>query len=314
MEARIINRRDLDFVLYEMLGADGLARRPRYREHSRETFSAVLDAALQIASEQFAPHAHDADENEPRLEQGRVVIIPEVKRALQAFCEAGFMSASFDEDLGGMQLPVTVAQAALAIFRGASIGIEAYAMLTIANANLLSVFGSEEQKRRYLPHLLSGRFFGTMCLSEPQAGSSLSLSARRDITTFASTSTAAQAALKMAGRTLSDVQVAEVHDSYSIAEILAVEDLGFCKKGEGGAFVESGATALGGRIPINTSGGLKARGHPLGATGIAQAVEIVYQLRGKAGARQVKDAKVGLTHNVGGTGGTCLVHVLEGGA
>jgi len=147
-----------------------------------------------------------------------------------------------------------------------------------------------------------------------QAGSSLSLSARRDITTFASTSTAAQAALKMAGRTLSDVQVAEVHDSYSIAEILAVEDLGFCKKGEGGAFVESGATALGGRIPINTSGGLKARGHPLGATGIAQAVEIVYQLRGKAGARQVKDAKVGLTHNVGGTGGTCLVHVLEGGA
>ncbi|OGA29494.1 MAG: acyl-CoA dehydrogenase [Betaproteobacteria bacterium RIFCSPLOWO2_02_FULL_65_24] len=180
MEARIINRRDLDFVLYEMLGADGLARRPRYREHSRETFSAVLDAALQIASEQFAPHAHDADENEPRLEQGRVVIIPEVKRALQAFCEAGFMSASFDEDLGGMQLPVTVAQAALAIFRGASIGIEAYAMLTIANANLLSVFGSEEQKRRYLPHLLSGRFFGTMCLSEPQAGSSLS-----DITTRA---------------------------------------------------------------------------------------------------------------------------------
>lgn len=147
-----------------------------------------------------------------------------------------------------------------------------------------------------------------------QAGSSLSLSARRDITTFAATTLAAEAALKMANRSLMDVQVAEVHDSYSIAEILAVEDLGFCKKGEGGRFVESGATGLGGRIPINTSGGLKARGHPLGATGIAQAVEIVYQLRGKAGARQVKDARVGLTHNVGGTGGTCLVHVLEGGA
>jgi len=147
-----------------------------------------------------------------------------------------------------------------------------------------------------------------------QAGSSLSLSARRDITTFAATQTAVETALKMANRSLLDVQVAEVHDSYSIAEILAVEDLGFCKKGEGGAFVESGATALGGRVPINTSGGLKARGHPLGATGIAQAVEIVYQLRGKAGARQVKDARVGLTHNVGGTGGTCLVHVLEGGA
>ena len=147
-----------------------------------------------------------------------------------------------------------------------------------------------------------------------QAGSSLSLSSRRDITTFASTQTAVQEALKMANRSLVDVQVAEVHDSYSIGEILAVEDLGFCKKGEGGKFVESGATALGGRIPINTSGGLKARGHPLGATGIAQAVEIVYQLRGKAGQRQVKDAKIGLTHNVGGTGGTCLVHVLEGGA
>ncbi len=147
-----------------------------------------------------------------------------------------------------------------------------------------------------------------------QAGSSLSLSARRDITTFASTRTAGAKALAMAGRRLFDVQVAEVHDSYSIGEILAVEDLGFCKKGDGGKFVESGSTALGGQIPINTSGGLKARGHPLGATGIAQAVEIVQQLRGKAGARQVKDAKVGLTHNIGGTGGTCLVHVLETGA
>jgi acetyl-CoA C-acetyltransferase len=146
-----------------------------------------------------------------------------------------------------------------------------------------------------------------------QAGSSLSLSARRDITTQAATRVAGEAALKMAGRGMHDVQVAELHDSYSIAEILAVEDLGLCKKGEGGKFVESGATALGGRIPVNTSGGLKARGHPLGATGIAQAVEIVQQLRGKAGPRQVKGARVGLTHNVGGTGGTCVVHVLEGG-
>jgi acetyl-CoA C-acetyltransferase len=147
-----------------------------------------------------------------------------------------------------------------------------------------------------------------------QAGSSLSLSARRDITTLAATRAAGEEALKMAGRGLHEVQVAEVHDSYSIGEILAVEDLGFCKKGEGGKFVESGATTLGGRIPINTSGGLKARGHPLGATGIAQAVEVVQQLRGKAGARQVKGARVGLTHNVGGTGGTCVVHILEGGA
>jgi acetyl-CoA C-acetyltransferase len=145
-----------------------------------------------------------------------------------------------------------------------------------------------------------------------QAGSSLSLSSRRDITTFAATQTAGEKALKMANRKLADVNVMEVHDSYSIAEILAAEDLGFCAKGEGGKFVESGAMSLGGQVPTNTSGGLKARGHPLGATGIAQAVEIVYQLRGKAGQRQVKGAKIGLTHNVGGTGGTCLVHVLEG--
>jgi acetyl-CoA C-acetyltransferase len=145
-----------------------------------------------------------------------------------------------------------------------------------------------------------------------QAGSSLSLSSRRDITTFAATRTAGEKALKMANRKLADVNVMEVHDSYSIGEILAAEDLGFCAKGEGGKFVEGGAMSLGGQIPTNTSGGLKARGHPLGATGIAQAVEIVYQLRGKAGQRQVKGAKVGLTHNVGGTGGTCVVHVLEG--
>lgn len=147
-----------------------------------------------------------------------------------------------------------------------------------------------------------------------QAGSSLSLSARRDITTFASTRFAGQKALDMAKRKLSDVQLAEVHDSYSIGEILAVEDLGFCAKGEGGKMVERGETTIGGRIPINTSGGLKARGHPLGATGIAQAVEVVLQLRGKADKRQVKGAKVGLTHNVGGTGGTSVVHILEAGA
>lgn len=144
-----------------------------------------------------------------------------------------------------------------------------------------------------------------------QAGSSLSLSARRDITTFAATRTAGDKALNMAGRKLFDIHVAELHDSYSIGEILAVEDLGFCKKGEGGPFIESGAASLGGQVPVNTSGGLKARGHPLGATGIAQAVEIVQQLRGKADRRQVKGAKVGLTHNVGGTGGTAVVHILE---
>lgn len=173
MEARIVNRRDLEFVLYELLQVEALASRERYREHSREVFDAVIDSAYRIATEQFASHGHKGDENEPRFENGRVVMIPEVKQALDAFCRAGFMSASLDAELGGMQLPVTVAQAAFAIFNGANIGTAAYPFLTIANANLISVFGTEQQKKTYLPHLLSGRFFGTMCLSEPQAGSSL---------------------------------------------------------------------------------------------------------------------------------------------
>lgn len=174
MDVRIVNRRDLDFVLYELLEAETLTQRERYRDHSRETFDAVIDTAHRIAAEQFAPHARAADEHEPRFENGRVVMIPEVKQALEAFREAGFISASFDAELGGMQLPVTVAQAAFAIFNGANIATAAYPFLTVANANLLSAFGSDDQKQRYLGHLLSGRFFGTMCLSEPQAGSSLS--------------------------------------------------------------------------------------------------------------------------------------------
>ncbi len=102
-----------------------------------------------------------------------------------------------------------------------------------------------------------------------------------------------------------------VHDSYTISEILAVEDLGFFEKGLGGKATEDGETSLKGNIPINTSGGLKARGHPFGATGIAQVNELVIQLRGNADQRQVKNATRGLAHNMGGTGGTALVHILE---
>ncbi|MBL8534815.1 MAG: acyl-CoA dehydrogenase [Betaproteobacteria bacterium] len=174
MESRIINRRDLDFVLYELLDLENLCWRDRYKEHSRETLDAVLDTAMQIAEEKFAPHNRKADENEPRFVDGRVQMIPEVGEALRTFVDAGFLSASFDAGLGGMQLPVTVAQAAFALFNGANVSTAAYPFLTIANANLLAAFGSEAQKSLYLPHLLSGRFFGTMCLSEPQAGSSLS--------------------------------------------------------------------------------------------------------------------------------------------
>jgi len=174
MQTKLINRRDLDFVLYELLDVEQLTTRPRFAEHGRETFDAAIDTALKIAAEHFAPHNRKADENEPTFDGSRVHMIPEVKAALKVFCEAGLMAASKNYDAGGVQLPITVAQACLALFNAANVSTAAYPFLTIANANLIETFGSDEQKRLYLPHLLSGRFFGTMCLSEPQAGSSLS--------------------------------------------------------------------------------------------------------------------------------------------
>lgn len=143
-----------------------------------------------------------------------------------------------------------------------------------------------------------------------QASGTISLHDRRDITTLDATVAAANRAYKMAKLTPKDIDFAEVHDCFTIAEICAIEDLGFVKKGEGGKAVESGITAIGGEIPINPSGGLKACGHPVGATGVKQAVEITLQLRGEAGKRQVESAGIGLTHNVGGSGGTAVVHIF----
>jgi len=174
MQDRLVNRRDLAFVLYELLEIEQLNARPRYADHGRETFDSALDIAQRIAAEHFAPHNRKADLNEPRFDGERVHMIPEVKQALDVFCQAGMMAASRDYEHGGMQLPVTIAQACMAIFNAANVSTAVYPFLTIANANLLETFGSEEQKRTWLPHLFSGRFFGTMCLSEPQAGSSLS--------------------------------------------------------------------------------------------------------------------------------------------
>lgn len=180
MSAKITNRRDLDFQLFEVLDTETLTSRPRYAEHSRETFSATIDTALEIAAEKFAPHYRKADDHEPEFSGERVSMIPEVKEAVQALSEAGFIAAGHDYELGGMQLPVTVAQASLALFKAANIGSSAYPFLTIGNANVIHRFGTPDQKKRYLTHLLAGRWFGTMALTEPQAGSSLS-----DITTTA---------------------------------------------------------------------------------------------------------------------------------
>ena len=110
---------------------------------------------------------------------------------------------------------------------------------------------------------------------------------------------------------MKEIDVAEVHDCFTIAEIIAYEDLGFCKPGEGGRLIEEGITTLDGSLPVNTSGGLKAKGHPVGATGTAQAYEIYLQLTGQAEKRQVENAEVGLTHNVGGSGATAVVHIYR---
>lgn len=143
-----------------------------------------------------------------------------------------------------------------------------------------------------------------------QASGTISLHDRADITTIDATVAAANWAYKMAKLKPADIGFAEVHDCFTIAEICAIEDLGFVKKGEGGPATESGMTAIGGKIPINPSGGLKACGHPVGATGVKQAVEITLQLRGEAGKRQIDGAQIGLTHNVGGSGGTAVVHIF----
>jgi acetyl-CoA C-acetyltransferase len=147
-------------------------------------------------------------------------------------------------------------------------------------------------------------------LASAQASDTITLHDRRDISTLDATIAAGQRAFRMAKLTHKDIDMVEVHDCFSIAEICAIEDLGFCKKGEAGRLTEEGETALNGRIPVNTSGGLKACGHPVGATGIKQVYEVVLQLRNEAGKRQIDGATTGMTHNVGGTGATVAVHIM----
>jgi acetyl-CoA C-acetyltransferase len=143
------------------------------------------------------------------------------------------------------------------------------------------------------------------------ATDTIALHSRADFTTLNATVKAAERAYKMAGVEPEDIDLVEVHDCFTIAEIVVSEDIGFFKKGEGGRAVESGMTAIGGKKPINTSGGLKSKGHPVGATGVGQVVEVVHQLRGEAGERQVKDAKIGMTQNMGGSGGSAVVHIMQ---
>jgi len=144
-----------------------------------------------------------------------------------------------------------------------------------------------------------------------QTSDMLALDEKDDITTFRALQTAAAKAYKMAGVKPSDIEFAEVHDCFTIAEILAIEDLGFVHKGEGGPYTQSGATCLHGERPVNASGGLKSKGHPVGATGVGQICDLMQQIRGEAGERQVRRHSLGLAQNLGGSGATCVISILE---
>ncbi|MEU2876214.1 acyl-CoA dehydrogenase [Streptomyces sp. NPDC007070] len=173
MASLLLSRRDLDFLLYEWLDVESLTARPRFADHSRETFDAALDLSETIATRHFAPHNKKNDAEEPRFDGTRVHIIPEVGKALRVFADAGLIGGAMDAEVGGMQLPGVVADACFAWFQAANVGTAAYPFLTIGNANLLLAHGSPEQIDTYVRPMVEGRFTGTMCLSEPQAGSSL---------------------------------------------------------------------------------------------------------------------------------------------
>ena len=168
-----INRADLEFQLFEVLNVDALCSRAMYVKHDVTTFKQVLNTAYDLATDFFAPHAALSDAQEPVFNGNNVLLIPEIKRALDAYSDAGLTGATFAEEFGGLQLPFIVGQAANAIFYAANISTAAYPLLTVGAANLIAAFGTEEQKKKFLRPMIDGRWFGTMCLSETQAGSSL---------------------------------------------------------------------------------------------------------------------------------------------
>ena len=174
MTSKILSRRDIAFLLYEWLDVESLVARPRFADHSRETFDAAMLTCEQIATDLFEPHNKKSDANEPHFDGETVTMIPEVGKALAAFCDAGLMAAGRDYELGGTQLPAVVEKAGFAWFKAANVGTSSYPFLTIGNSNLLLAHGSPAQIERFVKPMMTGRFFGTMCLSETQAGSSLS--------------------------------------------------------------------------------------------------------------------------------------------
>ncbi|GAC47384.1 acyl-CoA dehydrogenase [Gordonia aichiensis] len=179
--AEPISKRDLEFMFYEWLDVESLTERERFAEHSRETFDAVLALAADLATKRFAPVNRLGDTVEPYVGDDGAVVMPEgIRSGIAEFLKAGLVAGSFDESLGGMQLPTVVSRAAQAWFQAANAAMSSYSFLTIGNANLIAEYGTPEQIDTWVRPMVEGRYFGTMCLSEPQAGSSLA-----DITTKA---------------------------------------------------------------------------------------------------------------------------------
>jgi len=169
----MIPRRDLVFQLIEVLRLEELLQRPQFAVHDRATIGAIIDAAYELAEEKFAPCAAQLDREEPRIENGRVLLPQLTADALRAYGDASFGALAFPQEFGGMGLPVLLNQACGAVFASANVSLFSYAMLSQGAANLIASFGNEPQRRRYLAPMLAGQWFGTMCLSEAQAGSSL---------------------------------------------------------------------------------------------------------------------------------------------
>ena len=169
----LLNSRDVQFQLYEVLKTQALSERPRFAEHSKETFDAAIDTARKIAEDLFAPHNAKLDRHEPSFDGEKVSMIGEVKIAYQALAEAGFIAGRNDYEEGGMQLPEVIMAMCMGYFTSANASTSGYPFLTIAAANLIKSFAGDHLKAQFLPAMLTGRFSGTMALTEPEAGSSL---------------------------------------------------------------------------------------------------------------------------------------------
>lgn len=173
MSDALLNRRDVHFQLYEVLNSAALPQRARFAEHSKDTFDAAIDTAEQLAQDLFAPHNAAADQQEPTFDGTRVSMLPDVKIACDALASAGFIAGRQDYAQGGMQLPETIMSVCMGYFTAANPATSGYPFLTAAAANLINTFASQALKDQFLPAMLSGRFSGTMALTEPHAGSSL---------------------------------------------------------------------------------------------------------------------------------------------